>query len=312
MVLLLAAAAMPLAAATSEPASEPAIGEAEIVLSTQPATTAPADPEDRIQQIYDALQLPENEASAYESAISRSSQVFNELAMKMILRRIQKFPHLTRDEARQLDLPGMYGLLHRPQHYALQPIRMNVFVWTVVRLEPGSQLAATPYWTKDDGPIWYWFCYNADARKFENEPIVILTSIDPNTIMGKPKAFGPNGEISYQSSQPLQITGVFYKLFKSKGARTDTPLDYPVVLAWQVETGRGGEGNVLDIKGSVWVVVGILIVVTFLFMRNYAKRFKKPPAFTRRVQEEEPPEDEEPVSEDLKKAAEQFRKERSS
>ncbi len=309
MVLLFALGSLPLAAAPGEPASEPAVGEAEVVLSTQP-TSEPAEAYPNIRQIYDTLQLPEDEASAYESAVSRNSQVFNELAMKMILRRVQTFPRLTPNEAHQLDLPGMYSMLHRPQHYALQPIRLNVFVWVVERMEPGDKITASRYWTKEDGPIWYWFCYNADARKYEYEPIVVLSTIDPDTILGKPKKTTPSGQMIYQSMQPTQITGVFYKLFKSKGAATESPLDYPVVLAWQAGAGTGGSAQPLDLKGSVWIVVGILVMITFLFMRTYAKRFKKPLAFTRRLQEEEPPEDEPPVSDDLKRAAEQFRKER--
>ncbi len=312
IVLAMSLAAWPLSAATTETAATQAATteESDDAASTQPATLPAGGEDDHLLAIRQSLKLPEKEAEAYASAFGRNTDV-DEPAMKMILRRIQGLPRLTEDEVRQLDQPGMNSLLTRPQHFALQPVRMNVFVWTVVRLDPGKQITPTAYWNKTHGPIWYYFCYNADARKFEQEPIVILTAMDPNTVFGKPKTIGPNGEMSYQSMQPTQVVGVFYKLYNGKGAKAEAAQDYPVLLCWQIGQGKGG-GKALDIKGGVWITVGLLIMIAFLYLRSRAKLIKNRtspfrPSLPENEEDEAP---DEPVDPDLRQAAEQYRKER--
>lgn len=310
IALALLAFAWPLAAATTETA---ATEESDDEAATQPATATAGDAEDKLQAIRDLLRLPEKETEAYASAFGRNADV-DEPAMKMLLRRIQGMPRLTEDEARQLDQPGMYSLLARPQHYALEPMRMNVYVFVVERLDPGKQITPTKYWNKAQGPIWYWFCYNADARKFVEEPILLLTAIDPNTILGKPKSYDANiGLSSYQSMQPTQVVGLFYKLYHAPGAKTEAR-DYPVLLAWQIGAGKGvAAGKPFNVDGGVWITAGLLIMITFLLLRGYAKRIKKRPSPWQRMHEKETDEEEaidEMVDADLKQAAELYRKER--
>ena len=295
------------------PTSPVATAAATHPTSTTAAASQPVPPltgvRERLAAINDALELPPQEADAYAVAIDRKTQL-NDLALTMLMRRIATLPTLLAQDLKSLDQPSIASLLSSPQRYYGRPVRMRVYVLRVIKLTPGDDFAPTRYWGRDDGIIWRWDCVNADAERPADEPMMILTAIEPNTVLGVPNKVDDRGHRIYSPAKPLDIAGVFYKLYTTTN-EVDTLQDYPVLLAWQVVGGRGSSGGpepFISQTDAVVIAIGIIaiFVVFAAFKRVREKHATASSPLSRSVR----PEDFQ-VDESLKAAAEQYRKDKA-
>ncbi len=292
---------------------------------TAPAT-APAADARKIETILQALKLSDAQAGAYQVALSRKGQIDDPVTLTMFLRKIASLPMLQSEEWNDLDRPAARSLLAEPQRYAGRPIRLRALVNVVWKWTPGADFAATADWTRNDKPIYRYDCLNADAQYPASEPLYVLSPVEPNVFLGRPTGTGKDGQGIYGSFPPVQLAGVFYKVYATKDT-TGQARDYPVVLAWQI---RPAEGGGLATSPDSWqqavvalgiaLAIGILIYFYWRF-RQAAKRARSRASFPRgppqppRQQEEkdeaqEPSPEEDQADPSLAAAAAEFRKQK--
>lgn len=285
--------------------------------ATRPASQ-PTEELSKIEIIERALKLSDAETDLYMVDAGRRRQLSHQASLTMFMRRIKDLPTLTGRQTGCLDMPAAANLLKRPDRYAGRPIRLNVLVIRVWRWEPGKDFRATIHWTARDGPIWRYDCYNADATSPSNEPVYVLSPLDPNAVLGKPSEIGKKGQWMYSRIPQVELAGVFYKIYSSK-SDSKVPRDYPVVLAWQIRTtgGTGAGGMFTNPARNVVMVVVIILAIVFLFLmrarqvRRVRSRPKEPLGYRTSgarlaTERDGPVKPEDEVDPDLKAAAQEY------
>jgi len=311
-ILLLAAGG-----ARSSPPTAPRAVPSASTRATQPGpATAASQAMGALETIEQRLRLTDAQADAYRLAMLRKGQIDDPVALTLFLRKIANLPKLSPDDMNHLDQPAVRNLLANPQRYAGQPIRLRVLVNRVWKWQPGVDFGATPDWTRGDGPIYRYDCLNDEANRSVDEPVYILSPLEPNLALGRLGKDGNEGERIYDIPRVL-VAGVFFKVLSGRDT-AGRPRDYPVVLVWQMRAAPEGG---LQVAPESWrQALGIAIVLFvgiaayfFWRVRQSAQRFRKPggPSPGRqepsRQQEEVPPEEDQADS-DLAAAAEEFRK----
>lgn len=269
-----------------------------------------------LETIEQRLQLTDAEAGAYRLARARKGQVDDPVALTLFLRKLRNLPDLPPAEMNHLDQPAVRNLLAHPERYAGHPIRLRVRVNCVWTRQPGVDFGETPDWRRGDGPIYRYDCLNAEDNSSAGEPVYVLSPLEPNRILGRPRKDGNQGERIYDIP-PVQIAGVFFKVFADQD-RDGRAMEYPVVLAWQM---RPAAGAAWKVAPESWTQALGIAIVLFLGIAGYffwrlrmsARNLRKgprppPPRAADARRQEEVPDEEEPADADLAAAAEEFRK----
>ncbi len=205
------------------------------------ASSAPALT--KIETIQRSLQLAEPQADAHRVARTRRGQIDDPVAFTMFLRKTASLPKLQSEEWSLLDRPAARSLLADPERYAGRPIALRVYVNRVWKWEPGQDFTASADWTRADGPVYRYDCLNAEAAHPADEPIYVVSTLEPNALLGPPRKIGDDGDWRYTDLPRVQLAGVFYKVYAGRDTQ-GLPREYPVVFAWQMRTGAGGGADV--------------------------------------------------------------------
>lgn len=248
-----------------------------------PATTAPAGPEaagyppPEIAQVYRALAWTEQEKNIWE-AVNDYDRQWRETAFFAAMQRVRKVQPLPRENFNLLDCPSYGSLATDPRRYRAKPIRLSVYVYRLIKLEPGKDFEASRRWPVSDGPIWRMDCGNAMAKNPADEPLSVFCAFDPSSLLGKPYKVNEKGQAIYTHRQ-AEIAGVFYKIYrdmsegdKSKGIEPELR-SYPVVLTWQVFTPlvRVGPSSV-DPRTIMIILIVAALAIAYLILRRTTKR----------------------------------------
>lgn len=280
----------------------------EAAATSQPAT-APA-PDEPSQSLEDLLRLDPKEQALYRAVFGRKTQL-DEDAFTIFLQRISRLPTLSREQIDALDRPTTRSLLEHPDVYAGQPIQLAVYIMRTAKWTPGPNFAPTRWWTRDQGPVWMMACENAASPKPVEDPLYVVTTQDPQSLLGRPYRVDADGSCEYRPNQRFTLAGVFYKVYNTQDTNPEHPAtrDYPVVLAWQISLAAPTTGPAP--VGPMGVVMGMVFVglaVTYVMLRRHVKRVKTATdAANRRRRRPWDQLEDAPVDEDLQAAAEQFR-----
>lgn len=245
-----------------------------------PATTAPTGPEaipPEIAKVYRALAWTEQEKNIWE-AVNDYDRQWRETAFFAAMQRVRKVHPLPREDFNLLDCPSYGSLVTDPRRYRAKPIRLSVYVYRLIKLEPGKDFAASRRWPVSDGPIWRMDCGNAMAKKPADEPLSVFCAFDPSNLLGGPYKVNENGPTIYTHTQ-AEIAGVFYKIYrdmsegdKSRGIEPELR-SYPVVLTWQVFTPPVRvRPSAVDPRAITIILVVAALAIAYLILRRTTKR----------------------------------------
>ena len=293
----------------------PAAGES-FPASTQAATASA--PSDNVSP--DAIELGPMERIAL-GAVRDRTRGLDETAFHMLMGHIATLSPLPAEELEALPRPAVPKLLSDPARFRGRAIRLKLHVSAAQKILPGQGISPTPYWPKDR-PFWQLSCVNAVAQYPGDEPVVVIATAEP-TFLPRPTKTTPDGSKLYVGLGPtIELAGVFYKvcLAKSVGDK-DVPSqwrDYPVVLAWQVQTAARAPAKPTGSTAgprfwSMILIIGGMAIAFFFLKRNVRRQHqpsRQPFQFDEPTDEQKPPARQDgQVDPDLAKALEDYRKE---
>ena len=238
-------------------------------------STAPARRSRAFDTVEEGLELDDANRGSYEVAFERGRQL-DESALTMWLQRVARLPRLSREQFNDLDRPSVKNIMRRPRRYAGQAISLKVYPVRAWRWTANEDFTATRWWTVHDGPVWRIGCLNADAADPAQEPIFVLFTSDPRTVLGPPKRVGERDELLYPQRRAYRLAGVFYKLYQVRD-RDGTMRRYPVLLVWQMDR-VGGPGGIGDGEGGFLgrlryaIIIMLLLGFGFIFLKHRARR----------------------------------------
>lgn len=309
----------PEAAPAAAPATAPATGPA------GPAEAAPA----RGNISEAAIELSEREQTALGAVRDRNTQLA-ETAFFMLLSRAGKMETLSDRQIQDIESPSYPNLMAYPARYRAQPIRMVVHIFASRKFTPtpGGAFPPSPYWPKDQ-PVWYLEGLVPSAVPGRKEqPVLIYSTADPTGLLGRADKIEGELQRYFGVGRRMVVAGLFYKITQQDSQKYG-PIDYPVLLVWQMSLagGGGGEGGGLA-TGGTRTVVGVMIAMVVLVLllgfimlkRRVSQQKASRPSGPRYKplrdvsQDDGEPAAEEPDAVDplLKQAAEQYQKERQS
>ncbi len=206
------------------------------LLAQSPSTQSQPAASDSVNISVDAISLSSAERIGLRTVRDRT-ETLDETALYIMLSRIAREAELSRGQLEKLPQPSHKNLLGHPEVFRGQVIRMTVQVAIVRKLVPGERIGSSKYWSKDR-PVWRIEALNDSARYPGEEPLVVLSTVEPTSLRAPDKA-APNGDKLYYHPGPkLTLAGIFYKVYRAQSLGDDRVVrgwrDYPVVLAWQV------------------------------------------------------------------------------
>ncbi len=238
--------------------------------ATRPADGGEAAPP--LTRLQDLLRLTPEEQDAYSVALSRPAQL-DEPALTLWMDRVSRMPQLGPEQLAALDRPAIPNLAAYPQRYAGVPLRLEVYVFRVIRWEAGREFTPTKWWPASRGAIWRIDCLNAASPTPYDEPVYVLAPFDPRPLLGKPAEVLGDDEFRYEARRKIGLAGVFYKTFRDRAEEGEFRY-YPVVLAWQMEA-RGGRGAGPLSDQRLMLILGFVLLLVFAFVLLRAK-LKRP------------------------------------
>ncbi len=264
-----------------EPSRGPGIADP-TTAPTRPGTEGTAYLSTEMTQMYHALARPEEERNIWD-AVNDYDLQWRETAFFVGMQRVRKVQPLSAEGLKLLDCPSYTSLIADPGRYRARPIRLSVYVYRLIKLEPGKDFAGSRRWPVSDGPVWRLDCGNALAKHPADEPLLVFCAFDPSSLLGKPYQVNKDGQAIYKHKE-AEIAGIFYKIYrdmsrgdKSKGIEPELR-SYPVALAWQVNTAlsRATPPSV-DSRLIAIIFIVAAMAVAYLILR----RTTKPPAVHR-------------------------------
>ncbi len=313
----------PVAATASAPATartRPAAPATATSPEDRPAF-APADPLPMAESVEDGLGLTEIERQGLVGVADRPFQL-DEQGLYIVMRRAAALPKLGPTEWDALDRPSYENLLKRPEDYHLRPVRMTVLVNSVRRVEPGDGLATYSRWWPRGKAAWIidGMVPRGDDALVTDRPIRLVSVAPPPELRREPERTGDDGASLYTApGPPINAAGVFYKVVTLE-SRDRAMRDYPVLIAWQLESARpvAGTGFSASTMVTLIVLLLVLLAVGFIVLKRHIKGLRtrqREPARPEGEGEEGRPAPVEPadvdqVDPELRAAAESYRRER--
>lgn len=247
------------------------------------------------------------------AAVRDRSRQLDEQGLYVMLRRAACLPQLTDEQYESLSQIAVARLLGSPQKLRGEPTRLRMIVVTSEKWDAAKGLGTSRWWPRDRA-VWWMTGFDVTGNTPSNEPVAVISLVDPQTILGKPLRVDDEGMAVYPIGKVLQLAGVFYKVYTadSRGDATNPPrpTDYPLIVAWQLKKGPSvaGSGNSF---GLLAILLGVL-VLAYVMLRRKAKAVKA--AATGRASDYRPPtyDDQPPTQEpndidpELKAAAEEL------
>jgi len=305
------------------PGEPPAPPPAELPAVALTSTTAPAsrpagEPEATTQPSQWALPLTDEERIIYDTVFWRPQQL-DEEARDILLARVAALPPLTAAAFDRLPRPGYDQLLTRPRTYGAEKMSLRVLCWRVTRLTAGVNMSTSPQWPKDRD-VWWIDATVHGAQPADSEPVILLSVIDPAAVLGKASRAADERTSLYFKPQAVEVAGVFYKIYEATDLGTRTqPASlrrWPVLLVWQIRGGGSGWASRASLIALAVGIAGavVLVALFIVLMKRRTQPLRAPTGFVYRPTRDEL--DAEEAAGDvevdplLKKAAEEYRKEK--
>ena len=299
--------------------------------TTRPAT-APAEENPALTQ--GIIKLTGSEWMLWKLTSQRPSRFWEDILFVM-LSKTAALPPLTEEQFEELDRPAYKGLVSDPDRYVrlpVRPIRVAVRVVRVERLLSGKGMPRSEHWPADK-PVWQIQCLYAEARTPLEQPLTVLSTVDPTGLLPKPSEEGEEDGVpyvEYRYTDPscrqlplLEPAGIFYKTRKDKDRSPEKKeRDYPIVLAWQLARPAQGKSGTGWVLGAILAGILVLAAALFWFLQRSIRGIRKSRELmaTHRALHDRPkrPEDEAGAEDDksseidpeLRAAVEQYRKEK--
>lgn len=281
---------------------------------------APADPLPTAGSVEQGLELTEIERQGLLGIADRRFQL-DEEGLYIVMRRAAALPKLGPTKWDALDRPAYENLLKRPADYRLRPIRMTVLVNSVRRVEAGDGLAQYSRWWRRGKAAWIidGMVPRGDDALVAERPIRLVSVAPPPELRRDPERTGDDGASLYTApGPPINAAGVFYKVVTLE-SRDGAMRDYPVLIAWQLESARpvGATGFDASTMAIIIVLLLVLLAVGFIVLKRHIKGLRARGQEARRTGEDEQdrpapvePSDVDQVDPELRAAAESYRRER--
>jgi hypothetical protein len=246
----------------------------------------------------------------------------NENAFYLMMARTADLPELVEEQFSRLDAVAYTNLLRNPDRYRYQPLRMTVRVYEVRRLTVADrQIAPNPYWSIDREMWLINAVAQADSPGREaDQPIRIFAARPPRNL---PDPSSTAGEVRKFAGGPAYtVAAVFFKFIRTpdRGAEQRDPRErnYPVLLAWQFEKPTVQPPDKPWEIPALLTVLGLAAIFGFIVLKKHIRRQKSQnvgwahrynPLKEPREDEDEFEMEDGPVDEELKSAAEAYRRE---
>jgi len=279
------------------------------------------------------VELTELEWQLWQVTAARPGRLWEDVTYIM-LSKTAAIPSISDQRFAELDRPAYQTLLSDPLRYVrlpVQPVGLTVRVGRVRKLLPGKgEMGFSRHWPRER-PVWRIECLNAAAEKAADQPLIVLSTVDPMPLLPKPsgKAGREGSSIiaEYKGTPPhykqlpvLELAGIFFKVHRTEAKEVER--DYPVVLAWQLRKGASGAG-MSTLASAVLLFIVVAAAAAFFLLRRGIKRSARERAerhVLRRAGwqraemtgEEAAGEEKGEVDSDLKAAVEQYRKEKEA
>jgi hypothetical protein len=284
--------------------------------STRPAPGS--DLPELLLDVANALTLSDNEAAAISGVVDRAGLYDRTEPMYMLLSHLDRVPKLSPAQLAALQRVPSRIFRRHPADYRAEPVRVTMAVRRVLEMSAGRQLPPSSYWSPQR-PIYVLIGLDVTAPVPIEEPLFVLSIVDPRPELGSPRHTDEDGALVYGPPNALgprlDLACVFYKLMRDPSAK-DPNHDYPVLLAWDIQSGeqRSSASGLMDSPGLL--LLGVLVIAALLwFMFRAARSYRhlSTPAGKlprRQRPDDKPPASDEPVDPALRQAVEDYQKER--
>jgi len=230
--------------------------------STVPATTPGASQEmftplPKAKTLEDGLRFSPKEWTILRAVDDRKAQLDEEAAY-VLFRRAASLPYLSPDDFNMLGQPTGEWLRSHPDGFRGQPVRLQVYVFEVMKFTGTS-----PSWWPEQTPVWQLHCERANARRPGDEPLILVSLVDPTPLLGKPGKVLSDGTVQYpRAVQVVDVAGVFYKTIEQNDQSTPpVKRRYPVIVVWQMKPGQSAEASTGEWK--LWSIFGGFLLLAF-------------------------------------------------
>ncbi|MCD6364619.1 MAG: hypothetical protein J7M14_01965 [Planctomycetes bacterium] len=267
-----------------------------------------------IEQVARALRLDKDDplTTAMGAVVDGVSQ-WQETALYMLLHRVSTLKPLQREDLSALDRPAYLNMLTEPGRYRCRAIRVKVRVFRVLEMTPrthGDQFGRSGHWPRDKS-VWRMYCTMArdsahgDASGDDDEPLTILSTVEPAISPARVSETTIRGERQYASGPQLEAICVFYKVYEALEQASGRKRKYPMLLAWQF---AGAEEPLAGAASHFYIaaIAAIIVMAAVLLMlrrRRPPERKYRPKRNTAATSASGD------VDESLKEAAEQYNRE---
>ncbi|MFP3937058.1 MAG: hypothetical protein ACLFVW_01860 [Phycisphaerae bacterium] len=283
----------------------------------QPASLEEQDGIARAESVEEGLTFSDQQQEVISTVQDHTGELVQP-ALYLMLRHTASLPELSAEKMADLASPGYGNLLEYPSRYRARPVRRRIYPKVVRKLTPDKGLGRSRYWP-GDRPVWRIDGLNATGESAINEPVVVLSVVDPTALLGEPTSVSEDGRMVYDPNFTVEVAGVFYKVWTTE-SRGDEHIeskktDYPVLLAWQLKHVSGGASKLAGdtLQALIMFLAVALMLILFFYMRRKSRdqtpaRYHYRPR--RKTQSPNGPETEE-VDPELRAAAEATRDHRT-
>ncbi len=210
-----------------------------ITITSQPVDDRPAwlirelQRPDRLKQVAGAMTFSPEEVAALSDITDRTEALGNDRLLLLMLSHVAKIPPLGPKEFNSLEPASVRAMEEAPDVFRGAAVRMDVRVFDAEKLSPGHGMDYSLYWPKD-AVLWKLRCTSPSAMPAHAaRPLIILSTVDPVSVLGKPRDISPDGRILRfdEGGVATEMGGVFFKLCRAP-ADDGGERYYPVLLAW--------------------------------------------------------------------------------
>jgi hypothetical protein len=259
------------AAPAAEEPNQP-ITTVSVPVSLPPARPSPVKP------IAQRITLTEEEKTVLDDLQDRTDQ-FDEAPLYVMFAVAARAPHLEPIDWHDLDQPAYVNVVADPNRYRAAPLRMEVKVFQVSKLQAGAGLSFRPGIWPGNRPVWRMDCLQTDTPYEKNKPLRVYSVVDPEPYIGQEDEKDSHNIRSYNRGRRVRIAALFFKLYRTREEQSGELRDYPELIAWQI--GRtvsslrdsGGVGGLAHFLPLLLLIVAL--AAGFYFTRRRLAKLKQ-------------------------------------
>jgi len=228
------------------------------VVKTDRIVESPMDTVNRVLALTDA------EIGVLEVSQSRRTDIVGP-GVQLMLAKASELPQLTHEELAQLQRPTHASLLNYPAQFQGAPLRITVYVHSVMETTIAGRT------------VWLINAYDADGQ--EQKGLTIYSLQDPLPSLPPPAEQTRKGLMVFNPQQnpggtKLILAGILVKTFEDEVAgesfdpnspNTGVRMDFPLLVAWQVSKPHVAKGIPTATKLLIVLVIVAVIAMAVLF-----------------------------------------------